>query len=254
MQTSFESQYLTHFKLLHNKENEKEIKYSATADFLVCLLFYCTTSLLSFLILKDPFYNSLSQLPIFPISSSSSSCCFICKNRLWLIFANEFLFHRLQFSFNLFQYSCSYFISPHPYNNFAMYFPGSSLLNAFLSSSVSCCLASSSSALPYSFSNSFTNSLAFLRFSLLSQVFSSAVHPFHHTRYFSLPHTHLLFIIFFTFHSSSSITTSCGVSFLCPFTYPIYLLTLLTLTTRCIFTVLGSSNSIAFVKTIDLTL
>ena len=163
------------------------------------------------------FYNSLSQSPIFPISSSS--CCFICKNGLQLILANGFLFHRHQFFSNLFQYSCSYFFSPHPYNNFAVYFPGNSLLNTFFSSSLSCRCVSSSSSLPYSFSNSSTKSLAFLRFSLLSQVSSSAVHPFYCTRYLSLPRTHLLFIIFSTSHSSSSlITTGCGISFFCPST------------------------------------
>ena len=147
---------------------------------------------------------------MFPISSSS--CCFICKNGLQLTLVNGFLFHRCQFSFNLFQYSCLYFFSPHLYNNFAIYFPSNSLLNTLLFSSVSCHLASSSSSLPYSFSNSSTRLLAFLRFSLLSQVSSSAVHPFHYTRYLSLPHTCLLFIIFSTSHSSSPfITTSCGI-------------------------------------------
>ena len=190
---------------------------------------------------------------MFPISSFS--CCFIHKNRLQLTLANEFLFHRRQFSSNLFQYSCSYFFSLHPYNNFAIYFPGNSLLNTFFSSSLSCRHASSSSSLLYSFSNSSTRLLAFLRFSLLSQVSSSAVYPFHHTRYLSLPCTHLLFIIFSTSHSSSpSITTGWGISFLCLSTYPVYLRTLLTLTTGCIFTVLGSSNSNAFVETINLTL
>ena len=154
---------------------------------------------------------------MFPISSSS--CCFICKNRLQLTLANGFLFHCRQFSSNLFQYSCLYFFSPHPYNSFAVYFPGSSLLNSFFSFSLSYRLVSSSSSLLYSFSNSSTRSLAFLRFSLLSQVSSSAVHPFHHTRYLSLPRIHLLFIIFSTSHSSSpSITMGCGISFFCPST------------------------------------
>ena len=154
---------------------------------------------------------------MFPISSSS--CCFIRRNRLRLILANGFLFHCRQFSSNLFQCSCSYFFSPHPYSNFAVYFLGNPLLYVFSSSSLSCRRVSSSSSLPYFFSNSSTSSLAFLRFSLLSQVSSSAVHPFHHTRYLSLPRTHLLFIIFSTSHSSSpSITTGCGISFFCPST------------------------------------
>ena len=154
---------------------------------------------------------------MFPISSSSS--CFIRKNGLQLTLANRFLFYCCQLSSNFFQYSCSYFFSPHPYNNFAIYFPGNPLLYVFFSSFLSCCRVSSSSSLLYSFSNSSTNSLAFLRFSLLSQVSSSAVHPFHHTRYLSLPYTCLLFIIFSTSHSSSpSITTGCGISFFCPST------------------------------------
>ena len=198
------------------------------------------------------FYNSLSQFPMFPISSS---CCFTHKNRLWLTLVNGFLFYLRQFSSNLFQYFCSYFFFPYPYNSFAIYFPSNSLLNTFFSSFISYRYVSSSSSLPYSFSSSFTRSLVFLRFSLLSQVSSSAVHPFHHTRYLSLPHTCLLFIIFSTSHFfSPSITTGCGISFLCPSTCPVYLHTLLTLTTGCIFTVLGSSNSNAFIETIDLTL
>ena len=114
---------------------------------------------------------------------------------------NGFFFYYCQFSSNRFQYSCSYFFSPHLYNSFSVYFPGNSLLNTLLLSSVSCCLAFFSSSLPYCFSNSFTNSLAFLRFSLLSQVSSSVVHPFHCTKYLSLPCTHFLFTIFSTFHS-----------------------------------------------------
>ena len=154
---------------------------------------------------------------MFPISSSSY--CFIHKNGLQLILANEFLFHHHQFSSNLFQYSCSYFFSLHPYNNLAVYFPGNPLLNTHLFSSVSYHLASSSSSLLYFFSNSSIRSLAFLRFFLLSQVSSSAIHPFHHTKYLSLPRTRLLFIIFSTSHSSSSsITTGCGISFFCPST------------------------------------
>ena len=144
---------------------------------------------------------------------------------------------------------------PYLYNNFSVYFPGSPLLNILLFSSVSCHLASSFFALPYSFSNFSTSSLAFLRFSLFSQVSSSAVHSFHHTRYLSFSHTCLLFIIFSTFYSfSPSITTGCGGSFFCPSTCSVYLHTLLTLATECLFTVLGSSNSIVFVEIIALTL
>ena len=153
-------------------ENEKEIKYSTTTDPLTRLLFYYITLLSSFLILKD-FYNLLSQSPMFPISSSS--CYFIHKNGLWLTLANGFLFHCHQFSSSFFQYSCSYFLSSYSYNIFAVYFPGSSLLNILLFSSAFCHLASSSSTLPYLLLNSFTNSLTFLRFSWLFQVSSSTV-------------------------------------------------------------------------------
>ena len=149
---------------------------------------------------------------MFPILSSS--CCFICKNRLWLTLVNGFLFYYHQFFSNFFQYSCLYFLSPHPYNNFTMYFPSSSLLNVFLFFSVSCHLASSSFALLYSLSNSSTSLLTFLRFSWLFQVSSSTVHPFYCTKYLSLPCTCLLFIIFSISYSSSPlIITSCGSSF-----------------------------------------
>ena len=136
-----------------------------------------------------------------------------------------------------------------------MYLPGYSLLNIFLFSSASCHLTFSSSSLLYSLSNSSTNSMAFFKFSLLSQVSSFAVHPFHCTKYLSLPHTFLLFIIFSTSHSSSpSITTGCGVSFLCPSTCNLYHYTRLTLITGCILIVLGNSNLIALLEIIALTL
>ena len=154
-----------------------------------------------------------------------------------------------------FQYSQLYFLFPHPYNSFAIYLSGSSLLIIFLSSSASCHLTSSSSSLPYSFSNSSTNSIVFFKFSLLFHVSSSTVHPFHHTKYLSLPHIFLLFMIFSTSHSSSLlITTGCGTSFFCPSTCDLYLYTLLMLTTGCILTVLGNSNSIVLLEIIALTL
>ena len=134
-----------------------------------------------------------------------------------------------------------------------MYLSGNSLLKSF-SFSFFCHHTSSFSFLLYCLSKSSTVSLAFFKFSLLSHVSSSAVHPFHHTKYFFLPRTHLLFIIFSTSYSFSSlITMGCGVFFFCPSTWLVYLCTLLTLTTGCIFTVLDSFNSIAFIKTINLT-
>ena len=136
-----------------------------------------------------------------------------------------------------------------------MYLPGNSLLNIFLSSSASCYLTSFSSSLLYSLSNFSTISMVFFKFSLLSHVSSSAVHPFHHTRYLSLPHIFLLFIIFSTSHSSfPSITTGYGTSFFCPSTCDLYLCTLLTLTTRCILTIFDSCNSIALLEIITFTL
>ena len=136
-----------------------------------------------------------------------------------------------------------------------MYLPGNSLLNTFLFSSASCHLTSSSSSLQYSLSNSSTNSIAFFRFFLLSHMSSSAVHPFYHTKYLFLPCTFLLFMIFSTSHSSSPlITTGCGVSFLYPSTCDLYYCTWLMLTTGCILTVLGRSNSITLLEMIAFTL
>ena len=136
-----------------------------------------------------------------------------------------------------------------------MYLSSYSLLNIFLFSSASYCLTSSSSSLLYSLSNSLTNSMAFFKFSLLSQVSSFAVHPFHHTKYLFLSHTFLLFMIFLTSHSSSSsITTGCGISFLCSSTCDLYHYTRLTLITGCILIILGNSNLIALLEIIALTL
>ena len=112
-------------------------------------------------------------------------------------------------------------------------------------------LITSSISHRYSFSYSSIASLAFSRFFFPFQVSDSAVNPFYHTRYLSFPHILCLFSILSTFYSSSpSITTGAGCSFLCPSTCPTYLCILLTLTTECIFTVLGSSNSTMFDNTI----
>ena len=102
-----------------------------------------------------------------------------------------------------------------------------------------------------SLSYSFIASLAFSKFSSPSQVSDSAMNPFYCTRYLSFPLIHHLFSILSTFYSSSpSIITGAGCSFFCPFTCPIYLYILLTLTTEYIFIILGSSNSTAFDDTI----
>ena len=107
----------------------------------------------------------------------------------------------------------------------------------------------------YSFSNSLIASFAFFKFSLPSHVSDSAINPFHHTKYLSFPLTRCLFNILSTSHSSSSlIITGAVCSFFYPSTCPMYLCILLMLTTRCIFIVLGSSNSTTFVDTILFTL
>ena len=127
----------------------------------------------------------------------------------------------------------------------------SSLLN--ISSSHSC-LVTSSMSHRYSFSNSLIASFAFFKFSLSSQASDFAVNPFQCTRYLFLPFTRCLFNILFTSHSSSLIITGAGCSFLCSSTCPTYRHILLTFTTGCIFTVLGSSNSTVFNNTIFLIL
>ena len=195
------------------------------------------------------------MFPISPLSSSvyflspkfscstSSSSSFIVS-----IVLHPFVlpsFHHLQFLSNLAQYSLLYFLSDQPNSFLAINCPGSSpLLN--VSSSLSCLLTSSISH-QYSFSNSSTASFAFSKFSFPSQVLDSAVNPFYHTKYLFFSLIHCLFRILLTSHSSSpSITTGAGYFFLCPSTCPTYFCTLLTLTTGCIFTILGSSNSTAF--------
>ena len=113
------------------------------------------------------------------------------------------------------------------------------------------CLQTSSMSHQYSFSNSSTTSFAFSKLSISSQVLDSAMNPFHYTKYLSFPLTCCLFKILPTFHFfSPSIMTRAGCSFLCPSTCPTYLHILLILTTECIFTVLGSSNSTVFGNTI----
>ena len=174
------------------------------------------------------------------ISSFSSFIVFIvlCS----LVFSP---FHLLQFLSNLAQYSSSYLLSDYPNNFFAVNRSGSfPLLN--IPSSLSYRLTSSMSRL-YSFSYSSTASFAFSRFSFPSQVSDSAMNPFYYIRYLSFPRICCLFRILSTSHSSSPlITTGLGCPFLCPSTCPTYLHILLMLTTKCIFTVLGSSNSTTF--------
>ena len=200
-----------------------------------------------------------------PISSSSSSVHSRSPNFSSLtsffsgiVFIGSLLtgllpFHRLQFLSILPQYSWSYCLSNYPCNFFTVNLPGSSP-RWNVPSSYSC-HATSSISRRYSLSNSSIASFAFSKFSFSSQVSDSAVNPFQHTRYLFFPLTHRLFRIFSTSYSSSpSIMTGASCSFFCPFTWPMYLRILLTLTTGCIFTVLGSSNLTAFDNTISLIL
>ena len=162
-------------------------------------------------------------------------------------------FQHFQFLSNLIQYFLSYLLSVYPYNFLAInLFSNSSLLNA--SFSLSCLLISSISLL-YSFSNSSITSFALPRFFFSFQVSDSAINLFYYTRYLFFSLIWYLFnILSISYSSSPSIITGTGCSFLCLSTCPIYLYTLLTLTTGYILIVAGSSNSTAFVDTIFLIL
>ena len=195
-----------------------------------------------------------------PISSSSSSVHSLTPDlsssslivSIVLLFFGRPPFHRLQFLSNLPQYS-SYFLSDHPNNFFAINLPGNSPLSN-IPSSFSCQFTSSVSH-QYSLSNSLIAFFVFPRFSLPSQVSDSAVNPFYHTRYLFFPLIHHLFKIFSTSYSSSPlIITGAGCSLFCSSTCSTYLHILLTLTTRCILIVSGSSNSTAFDNMVFFTL
>ena len=124
-------------------------------------------------------------------------------------------FHCLQFSFYLLFLCLSYSLLDHPYSIFTVNLSGSSLENFFLLSSSFYYLTSLASSL-YSPSNSSTSSFTFFRFSLLSQVSSSTVYLFYHTKNFFFPLTIFLFSIFSTLNSSSpSIITGFGRVFFC---------------------------------------
>ena len=204
------------------------------------------------------FYNSWQESQIFSISSSSSSVHSLISNFSCSIFSFfSFIisivlcslallsFHLLQFLPNLAQYSLLYFLSDHLNNFLAINLPSNSPLLK-ISSFLSCLLMSSISHW-YSFSNSSTASFVLPRFSFSSQVSDSTANPFHHTKYLFFSLIYYLFKILSTFYSfSPSIITGTGCSFFCSSTCPMYFHILLTLTTRCIFTVLGSSNSTVF--------
>ena len=190
-----------------------------------------------------------SRIPDFSFSiSSSSGIVFIIS-----LLTGFLPFHHLQFFSILPQYSWSYHLSDYSYSFFAVNLPGNSPHRNVLS--LHSCCATFSMSHRYSFSNSLIASFAFSKFSLPSQVSDSAVNPFQHTKYLSFPLTFLLFSIHSTSHSSSpSIMTGAGCSFFCPSTCPMYHHILLTFTTGCIFTILGSSSFTAFDNTTFLTL
>ena len=131
-------------------------------------------------------------------------------------FSGETVFYFHQFLSNFLKYFSSNFPSSHPYNIFAINFPGnSSLLKSFSStiSSFSYLLTSTFILL----SNSFNVSLAFPKSFFFSYVLLFAINPFHCTKYFSTPLIFLLFNIFSTSHSSTlSTSTSLLFSFFCP--------------------------------------
>ena len=125
---------------------------------------------------------------------------------LWRNFSTFLLYDILHLFFFSF-YFLSIVFPPSPI------FPGNSIL-LYSSTSFSCLLTSIP---PHS--NSSINSSTFFEFSLLSQVFPSAVNPFHLIKYFSTPLIFFLFNIFSTSHfSTSSTSTGFPFSFFCPFT------------------------------------
>ena len=130
-------------------------------------------------------------------------------------------FHFHQFLSNFLRYSFSNLLSSYPYKIFTVYFPGNSpLLKSFSSilSDFSCLL----------FQHSFFPQippllpLHFLDLPL-SHVLCSTVNPFHHTKYFSTPLIFLLFKIFSTSYSLTSLTSiGFASSLFCPSTCSLY--------------------------------
>ena len=119
-------------------------------------------------------YNSLYMSSILPISSSSFHSLISSSSSSLLIFSNlffPFLFHFFQFLSNRPQYSLSNLLLSYLYSIFAIYLPSNS---PFLSS-LSFLFFLTLSISPYSSSNSLTKFSTFPRFSLGSQVSSSAV-------------------------------------------------------------------------------
>ena len=136
--------------------------------------------------------------------------------------SRETVFYFYQFLSNFLRYSVSNFPSSHPYSSFTVYLPSNSILLypfSFAFLSPTCYLTS---ALILS-SKSSTNFFAFFRSSFFFHVLLSIINPFHYTKYFSTPLIFLLFSIFSTSHSSTSLTSTGFRSFLFyPFTCPLY--------------------------------
>ena len=169
--------------------------------------------------------------------------------------AGFMFFQCFQLCSNLCQYCLLCSPSDHPNNLLVVYQPGNPPLRYSLLFSASSCYLTSLLFLLYSSSNSFSRSLVFSKFSLLSQVSSLAMNPFHCTKNLSLPHTLLLFRIFSISHSSSPFTiTGHGASFLWPSIWLMYHFILLTFTTRCILIVVSKSNSTTLLEIIALIL
>ena len=126
-------------------------------------------------------------------------------------------FHFCQFLSNFFRYSSSNFPLSHPYNIFAINFPGNSPLLKSLSSAISIfsCLLTSTFIRP---SNSSSASPAFSKFSLFSHMSYSVVNPFYYTRYLSTP---LIFLLFNIFSTSYSSTLSTSIDFPSSLFYPL---------------------------------
>ena len=158
-------------------------------------------------------------------------------------------FHFCQFLSNFLRYSSSNFPLSHPYNIFAVNFPGNSPLLKSLSFAISSfsCLLTSAFILPSNSSNAF---LAFLKASLFSYVSYSTINLFYHTKYLFTPLIFLLFNIFSTSHSSTP-STLIGLpsSLFCPSTCSLYCTIRLMFTTRWILIEVGSHNLTALVDT-----
>ena len=141
-------------------------------------------------------------------------------------------FHFCQFLSNFLRYPSLNFLSSHPYNIFAVYFPSNSPLLKSFSSILSnfSCLLISALILPSNFP---TASLAFHRSFSLSYVSYSIINPFYCTKYFSTP---LIFLLFKIFSTSYSLTPSTLIGFasslFCSSTCSLYCTIRLTFTTR----------------------